>query len=159
MNGWNISEAGHIVQVIAPVDGNNGAPVTAARFSMAKWAHASIIVGFGVTGGTPTSILLSAYTAQSSGTETALAFRAYSQTTAAGDVLSTGTDYAATGITTISGNNGIFYTIELDSSQLPSDSPWVQLNVTIPNSSNLLCAFAILSGGRQQSPASATVLT
>jgi len=166
MIGFNVSEAGHVVNLIPPVDGNAGAPVTCQRFSMKGWDHVSIIVQLGVTAGTPTSILLSAYTAVSGGTRTAIGFRYYSQTTAgtSNDVLSTPTVVAATGITTISGNDNIFYTIELDSPELEavvngggSESPYLQLEVTMPSSSNLVSAVAILSAGRQQYQSNATV--
>src|ERR1043166_8126762 len=139
MIGFNVSEAGHIVNLIPPVDGNAGAPVTCQRFGMQNYDHASIIIQLGVTGGTPTSILLAGYTLVTGGTRTAIGFRSYAQTTAGAshDVLTGPTTNAATGITTITTNDNTFYTIELDSAELPSDSPYVQLEVTMPASSNL----------------------
>ena len=166
MNGFNVSEAGHVVNLIPPVDGNNGAPVTCQRFSMANWEHASIIIQLGVTAAAPTSILVSAYTASSGGTRTAIGFREYKQTTAgaSNDVLSAPTVLAATGDTSISANDNIFYTIEIDSAELQAvvenggaESPWVQLEITNPASSILNSAVAILSGGRQSYQKSATV--
>lgn len=166
MNGWNISEGGHVINLIPPVDGNAGAPVTCQRFSMKGWQHCSIIIQLGVTAGTPTSILLSAYTLASGGTRTAIGFREYKQTTSgtSNDVLSGPTVLTATGDTAISANDNIFYTIELDDAELQtvvenggSESPYVQLEITMPASSNLVSAVAILSGGRQQYQGSATV--
>ncbi len=151
-------EQGHIVQAIAPVDGNAGAPVTALGFSMANWRHASIIVNFGVTAGTPTSILLVASTAASGGTTVALPFAYHACTTAGGDVMGTRTPVAATGITTISTNNGILYVIEIDAAELPDGKPYLQLQVTLPASSNLVSATAILSGARHAGYPQATVL-
>lgn len=147
MRGFNIAEQGHIVQVIAPKDGNAGAPVTAIDFDMSNWKHASIIVGFGVTGGTPTSIILKAATSNG-GVGTAIGFSYYPMTTAGGDAVGTRTTVASTGITSISPNDGIFYVIELDAEQLGSGNSWLQVEVTIPASSNLVTCFAILSGGR-----------
>lgn len=165
MTGFNISEAGHVINLIPPVDGNAGAPVTCTRFSMKNWAHASIIVQLGATAGTPTSILLAAYTLASGGTRTAIGFRYYSQLTAGAtnDVLSGPTAVAATGLTTVTPNDNTFYTIELDASELSAvteagvaESPYVQVEVTMPGSSNLVSAVAILSGGRNQYQGSAT---
>lgn len=156
--GFNVSEAGHVVNLIPPIDGNAGAPVTCARFSMKNYDHASIIVQLGVTGGTPTSILLGAYTLASGGVRTAVGFTYYACTTDAGDVLSGPTTVAATGITSITTNNNVMYVIELNSAELPDGSPYVQLELTLPGSSNLCSAVAILSAGRQQYQASASAL-
>lgn len=165
MTGFNVSENGHVVNLIPPVDGNAGAPVTCTRFSMKNYNHASIIIQLGVTAGTPTSILVAAYTLASGGTRTAIAFRSYSQTTAgaSNDVLSGPTNNAATGITSVSANDNIFYTIEIDSAELDavteaagSESPYVQLEITMPASSNLVSAVAVLSGSRYGYQGSAT---
>lgn len=160
MNGFNVAEAGHVVNVIAPVDGNAGAPVTNQRFSMKNWDHASIIVQLGITGGTPTSILLKAFAAASGGVGTAIGFRSYGPPTNQGisnDVLPAGVDNAATGITTITTNDQTFYVIEVDSASLPDGLPWLQLEVTMPASSNLVSAIAILSAGRFAFASSPTV--
>lgn len=160
MIGFNISEAGHIVSLIPPVDGNNGAPVTSQGFSMKGHAHASIIIALGVTAAAPTSILLVSSTAASAGTTTQLAFRYYSQTIAGAshDVLTGPTvAVASAGIAAPSANDNIFYTIEIDSSELPDGQPYLQLQVTNPATSALVSAFAILSGGRQQFQGSPTV--
>lgn len=158
MIGFNVSEAGHIVNLIPPVDGNAGAPVTCQGFSMKGWDHVSIIIQLGVTAGTPTSILV-ASAPTVSGTPTAMPFRSYAQTTAgtSKDVLAGPTNNAATGITTVSGSDGIFYTIEIDSAELPDGSPYIQLQVTMPASSNLVSAVAILSAGRQQYQGNASI--
>jgi hypothetical protein len=159
MNGFPISEAAHIVNVIPPVDGNAGAPVTAQGFSLRGYAHATIIIQLGVTGGTPTSILLNASTAASAGTTTALPFSYYPQTVAGAskDTLGVRTSVAATGITTITANDNVFYVIEVDAAELPDGSPYLQLAVTMPASSNLVSAVAILSGARNAFVSSPTV--
>lgn len=159
MIGFNVSEAGHIINLIPPVDGNAGAPVSAQGFSMKGYEHASIIIQLGVTAAAPTSILLYASTAASAGTRTALPFRYYAQTTAgkSNDVLAGPTTVAATGITSVSAADGIFYVIEVDAAELPDGSPYLQLDLTNPASSCLNSAVAILSGGRQQFQGSPTV--
>lgn len=160
MIGFNVSEAGHVVNVIPPVDGNNGAPVTAQGFSMKGWDHVSIIIQIGVSAAAPTSILLVSSTAASAGTTTQLAFRYYSQTTAGAskDVLAGPTiAVAATGIASPTANDNVFYVIELDSTELPDGQPYLQLQFTNPATSCLQSAVAILSGGRQSYQGSATV--
>lgn len=159
MIGFNISEAGHIVNLIPPVDGNAGAPVTCQGFKMDKYDHASIIVQLGVTAAAPTSILLVSSTAASSGTTTALPFRSYAQVTTgtSNDVLVGPTANAATGITSVTAADKVFYVIEIDSTELPDGQPYLQLQVTCPASSILVSAVAILSAGRFQYQGSATV--
>lgn len=160
MKGFNVSEQGHIVNVIPPVDGNAGAPVSAQGFSMKGYDHASIIVQIGVTTAAPTSIILVSSTAASAGTTTQLAFRYYSQTVAgkSQDVV-TGPLVAvpATGIASPSAADGIFYVIELDAEELPDGQPYLQLQITCAASSFLVSAVAVLSAGRQQYQGSPTV--
>lgn len=159
MNGFNIAQAGHVVNLIPPVDGNAGAPVTAQAFSMKGWEHASIIVQLGVTAGTPTSIILKS-SATAGGAGTAMPFR-YAAQTAQGisnDVLGPLTLVAATGITSVTPNDNTFYVIEVDCSELPDGSPYIQLCVTMPGSSNLVSAVAVLSAGRFKQESSPTVL-
>lgn len=160
MTGFNVSEAGHVVNLIPPVDGNAGAPVGAQGFSMKGHAHASIILQLGVTAAAPTSIILVSSTAASGGSTTQLAFRYYSQTTAgkSNDVLTGPTvAVASVGIATPSAADNIFYVIEIDSSELPDGQPYLQLQLTNPASGALNSAVAILSGGRQQFQGSPTV--
>jgi hypothetical protein len=154
---FNVAEQGHIVPIIFPVDGNAGSPVTAQGFSMAAWRHASIIVALAV-GATPTSILLVASTAASAGTTTALPFNYYACLTASGDVLGARTAIAATGITSVSATDKVLYVIEIDSAELPDGKPYLQLQLTVPGSSELVGAFAILSGARNLGYPQATVL-
>lgn len=160
MNGFNIAESGHIVNVIPPVDGNAGAPVTAQGFHLKSYDHVSIIVQIGVSAAAATSIILVSSTAASAGTTTQLAFRYYSQTVAGAskDAL-TGplVAVAATGIATPSANDGIFYVIELDATELPDGQPYLQLQVTCAASGFLVSAVAILSAGRQQYQGSPSV--
>lgn len=162
MNGFNISEAGHIVNLIPPVDGNNGAPVTAQAFSMKGWDHVSIILQLGVTAAAPTSIVLkSAATAGGSGT--AFNFNYYAMNPIASgpsnDVLGSKstTVTASTGIPSPTAIDNVFYVIEIDSAELPDGSPYVQLCVTNPASSVLMSAVAVLSAGRFQGVGSPTV--
>ncbi len=160
MTGFNVSEAGHVVNVIPPIDGNAGAPVPAQAFSMKGWHHVSIIIQFGVLAAAPTSIIVkSAATAGGSGT--AMPFRYYSQTNqgVSNDVLSTpGVLAPTTGITSVTAHSQTFYVIEMDSMEFPDGSPFCQLVLTCPGSSCLVSAVAILSAGRDQYGASSSAL-
>ena len=151
MQGFIASEQGHIINVIPPVDGNAGAPVTAQGFSMKGFNHATIIIQLGVTAAAPTSIVLK-YAATVGGSGTAMAFSYYSQLAQgiSNDVLSARTAATSAGITSVSANDNIFYVIEVDAAELPDGSPYLQLVVTNPASSILISAVAILSYGRNQ---------
>ena len=57
MNGYNISEAGHLVNILPPVDITGGK--TCQAFSMANYRHASILIQIGVSAAAFTKIVLS----------------------------------------------------------------------------------------------------
>lgn len=154
--GFVLSEVGHIVNVTPPVDVTGGA--TGDRFSMENWTHASIIVSIGVSAAAFTKIIVRAATAASGGSTTDIAYKLYSQETAAGDVLGAKESVAATGKTP-SANNGIFYVIELDAQSLPEGSHWVEVALTNGSNSVIASVIAILSGGRYGGAESLTVLT
>lgn len=157
MQGCWISEEGHVVNVLPPVDLSGGA--TGDRFSMANWAHATIIVQLGITSVAPTAIIVKECNAASAGTATAIAFNYYKQETDSGDVLSTKQTATASGIAP-SGNNNIFYAIELDARQLSDGYPWVEVSVTCESGQSVLGSIvAVLSCGRYEGPGSATVLS
>jgi hypothetical protein len=169
MNGFNIAEGGHVVQILPPVDITGGK--IAQAFSMAEYAHASILVLIGVSAAAFTKIIVSIGTATAAiGTAvagaTAIPFMLYKQETAGAneDVLDGGTLVAATGYTP-SANDGIFYVIELDARALEAAAgelgtdPYVQLSLTNGSNSVIASAVAILSGARAASLSSPTVTT
>lgn len=149
------AEEGHWVNILPPVDITGG--VTCDRFTMAKHNHASILIQVGVSAAAWTKIILNACTAATGGVATAIAYNIYKCETAASDVLGARTAVAATGLTP-SANDSIMYVIELDASELPADSNWVELSLTNGVNSVIASAGALLSGSRYASPQSATVL-
>lgn len=155
--GFNVAEMGHVVNVTPPVDITGGA--TTRAFSMKNWSHATIIIQIGASASAPTSIILNASAASDGSNPVALPFSYYSQTTAgaANDVLSTRTDVAATGITSVSANDGIFYVIEVDATELPEGYTFLDIAIAAPAAAIIASVVAILSGGRYQNVASATV--
>jgi hypothetical protein len=144
--GFNIAEEGHIVNALAPVDITGGASTD--RWKMTLDKKVTIIIQVGASAAAFTSIIVNSATASTSGTTTAIPFSYYAETTAGGDTLGARTTVAATGITSVSANDGIMYVIDVDASELPDGSPW--LYVTFANGSNSVIAsvVAILSGSR-----------
>ena len=160
MAGFVVAEHGHVVNILAPKD-INGTTATTQAFSLENWAHATIIIQLGVTAAAPTSIILysCADNTGSAGTATAIPFNYYTQLTAgqSNDVLSTRNSIAATGITSVTANDNVFYVIEVDASELVDGQPYLDVQIVAPASSILASAVAILSGGRFQQAASPTV--
>ena len=159
MQGHVIAESGHVINLLPPVDVNGGAPVTIPGFSMKGWNHVSILLGLGVQAAPLTSILLKA-AATPTGVGTSIPFSIYKQegSGASQDVLGPRVAVTSAGFTTPSGNNKIFYVIELDAAELPDGLPYCQLVITAPASSILMSAFAILQFGRHQFAMNPTVL-
>jgi len=146
MKGFIAAQMGHLVNVLPPIDISGGK--TGDRFKMTNYAHATIIVSFGVTAAGSVTILVKNCTAASGGTATAIAFNYYAETTAAGDTLGAKTAATATGIAT-SPNDTIAYVIEIDASELTDGYPWIEVSIgDVSTSSNLASIVAILSGSR-----------
>ena len=160
MKGFVTAEQGHIVNILPPVDITGG--TVSQAFSMAKHAHATIILQIGVSAAAFTKILVDQGTATAAvGTPianaAAIAFNIYTQETAgaANDVLSVRTAVTSAGYTPAS-TDGIFYVIEIDASELTDGNQWVQLSLTNGTNSVIASAVAILSGERYAGSQSAT---
>lgn len=156
MQGINISENGHIVNVLPPIDITGGA--TGDRFTMKNYGHATIIVQVGVSAAAWTDVLVKECNAASGGTANAIGFSYYKEETAAGDTLSAKQTATATGIASPSANNNIFYVIELDGSELSDGYPWVEVSFTNGSNSVIASAVAILSGARYGNDQSDTAI-
>lgn len=147
MKGFNIAEQGHVVQFLAPVDITGGK--TGQAFSMKNHEHASIFILAGVSAAAFTSMVVNACTDAAGSNPTAIPFNVYKQEAAGAshDVLGPRTAVTAAGLAP-SANDGIFYVIELDASELPDGSPYV--NVVLANGSNSVigAGLAVLSGSR-----------
>ena len=149
------AQDGHIVQLIAPVDFTGGK--TSPAFSLKNYAHASIILGFGVSAAAPTKIILNACTDAAGDGAIAVAFTLFTAETSNVDVLSAKIAVTSAGYTP-SANDGIFYVIEFDAQSLPQGYPYLELVVTNGANSVIGSAFAILSGARFACDQSPTVL-
>jgi hypothetical protein len=147
MKGAVLAEQGHFVNILAPVDITGGK--TAQAFSLKNHAHASILIQVGVSAAAWTKILVNQCTDNTGANPVAIPFSIYKQETAgvANDVLGSRTAVTAAGYTP-SANDGIFYVIELDASELADGSPYVQLQLTNGANSVIASAVAMLTGDR-----------
>lgn len=155
MQGINLVEQGHFVNVLPPVDITGGA--TGDRFSMKHHGKAQILVQVGVSAAAFTKILVKECDAATSGTATPIGFNYYAEETANGDTLGARASVAATGLTP-SANNGIFYVIDIDARELSEGFEWVEVSFTNGANSVIASACAILTGGRYNGAEGATVL-
>jgi hypothetical protein len=155
MKGFHVAEAGHVVNILPPVDVTGG--VTADRFNMKNYAHASIILQVGASAAAFTKILVNECDAATSGNSTAIPFKLYAEETAAGDTLGAAEAVAATGKTP-SANDNITYVIEINASELSDGFNFVELELTNGSNSVIASAVAVLSGARYANAESATAL-
>ena len=159
MKGLVLAEQGHVVNILAPVDITGGK--TAQAFSTANYQHVTIIVQIGVSAAAFTKILVNQCTDASGSNPVAIPFAIYKQETAGAvnDVLGARTAVAAAGYTP-SANDGIFYVIEIDASELNAGTGiYLQLQMTNGANSVIASAIAILSGARFAETQSPTVTT
>lgn len=169
MIGFNVSEAGKVVNVLPPISISGGKSGQAFHIGFA--AHVSIIIQFGVFGAAlPTAILVNLCKTAAGGSATAIPFRYYTSNSVSGggtvvDQLNAPLWATAAGITTALLDNTVvcpantnnFIVIELDSAEVDqlgdSDGaayPYVQLQITDSGNVTYASAVAILSGVRQQ---------
>jgi hypothetical protein len=149
-----LSNSGHVVNALAPVDINGG--VNSDVWSMKDWDHASVVISLGVTGAASTVTLQECdnFTPSNS---TAIAFDYYSETTAAGDTLSTKSTATTSGFAT-STNDGVFYVVEIDSAELSDGYPNLRVCFSNPSASTFASVAVVLSGGRNACEASGTAI-
>lgn len=157
MQGINIAEQGHVVNVLPPINIAGGK--TGDRFKMNNYGHATIIVQLGVSASAPTSITLKAADAASAGNTADIGFDYYAETTAAGDTLSGKTTVDTNGLTTVTANDNTMYVIEIDAAGLPEGKPWVEIALNNASGNSVIAsAVAILSGSRYANDQSDTAI-
>lgn len=153
--GQYLAQSGHIAPLVYPIDETGGK--TATPFSMAKYAHATIIIMIGVSAAAPGAITLSACSDVGGDGATAIAFNVFKGETTNSDVLGARTAVTSAGFTPPA-TDKIFYVIELDAQQLPQGLPYVQLVEADATNSVIDAAVVILTGSRQAADQSPTVL-
>ncbi len=152
--GIVLAEDAHLVLATAPVDVNSG--VSSDVWSMGNASHASIIVCYGVTGGT-SAITVEECDDFTPSNTTAIAYASYSEVTAGGDTPATRAATAAGGLTS-SANDGIFYQIEVDASQLTDGFPNMRVVIADPSGATFAAILVFLSGFRYPSFDSPTAI-
>ena len=158
MPRFYLAQDGHVVNILPPINITGG--VTAQTFHLKFHELANIIVQVGISAGAPSKILVNACSDAGGDNATAIPFDIYTQETAGEnyDVLSGRTAVTAAGYTP-SGNDDIFYVLEVLGANLPAGKPYVELEITNTAQSVIASAVAVLSGSRYASDQSETVTT
>lgn len=163
MSGFNVAEKGHVVNLIYPQDLDGGA-TTSDVVNMEAYSHMTIIVQIGSQSKAAGVITVeSCSVLGGGGTNTKIDYSAYKCETQFGaandDVL--GARVAiddTTGIVPPINSTGIFYVIELESSQLIANHVGFRLCVASAGAASIGSAVAILSGSRYAAPQSPTAV-
>ena len=156
MQGFNIAEMGHVVNVIPSIDITGGKK--GDIFSMKNYAHATIIIQVGVSVAAFTKILVNECSAFDGSDRQAIAYSIYKEETALGDTLGARTAVALAGLTP-SANDTIFYVIELDARELSDARQFVEIELTNASGNSVIASVvAILSGSRYGGDQSATAI-
>lgn len=160
--GFWVTQDGHVANIIPPVSA--GAAQTGVRFSMANYAHASVIIRFGASGGPAGAITVNTYAAESGGSGVAIPFKYAIQNAASApfDVFNEWVQATSAGYTPGSDVANEIIAIEIDSDDLlvGANGNYVGVNIAVGSlgtTPQLLDALAILSGGRFTGDLSATV--
>ncbi len=153
---FNVAENAHVVNILNPVDINGSAQVS-DYFSMALYAHCSILLTLGVTGAAST-VTVEESDDNAGSDENAIAFAYYAEETAGGDTLGARTAATATGFAT-STNDGIIYVIEIDADQLTDGYPYLVLKMSDPAAATLASAVAVLTNPRYAQAVTPTAIT
>ncbi len=152
MKGVEIAQEMHIVNALPPVD-----PAGAGAsdwIHMENAAHITFLVMQGV-GSVATITINNATGAGGTGTAT-MAFDYYLETAANGDTLGAKTAATTAGVA-LNTNDDTMVIIEIDASQLPDGSDWINL-ATSSVSASILGVTAILSGYRYQGEQNITAI-
>lgn len=155
MHGITLAEQAHAVNILPPIDINGGI-VNSDVFSLGKHGHASILIQQGVVAAASTVTVEECddFTPSNS---TAIVFAYYSETTAAGDTLSTRTAATAAGFA-MTTNNTTMYVIEVDGTQLSDGFPNLRVVFSDPGAGAIVTASAWLTGPRYAQESSATAI-
>lgn len=160
--GFWLVQGGHFCHIIPPVSA--GAAQTGVRFSMAQWAHASIVVRFGASGGPAGAITLKVFPTFTGSSGVAIPFRYFLQNAASApfDVFNDWVQATAAGFTPSSdvANETVVIEIDADDILVAANGTYVELDIaagSLGTTAQLLDSFAILSGGRFAGDLEATV--
>lgn len=165
MNGFNISEAGHVAVILPPKSISGGTGLINPAFAMQNYKHASILIASGAEATQDTlTITLSLCSSAAGAGATAIPFNYYFQAAggAGNDVLGSIQNATSAGITLAAGDwppNGLIV-IEIDANELEAagvggalagslgvDS-YLGLTINSPSAVDYACVMVVLSGSR-----------
>lgn len=156
MQGYNVAEAGHIVQVLPPVSISGGK--TGTRFHMKNAQHVSILVMIGAMAAVPTAMLVKVCKDSSGTGATAIGYRYYKSKSNGASVDQTSPPIVATasGVTSFDNAPNQFFVIEIDAAEIDAtgdasqttDYPWIEWSITDSGNVTIVGVAAILSGQR-----------
>jgi hypothetical protein len=177
MNGFNISEAGHVAVLLPPqsITGDSDATPVNPAFSMKGYKHATILIIWGAEATQDaTTLLLYLCATAAGGSPIAIPFNYYFQAAggAGNDVLGSINNAPATGLVLAVGNappNGLI-TIEIDANELEAATgaplggslgvdSYIGVGIGAPAAADFCSIVVILSGARYANVASPTVTT
>jgi hypothetical protein len=151
--GLWLTQNAHFVDLLKPVSA--GAAQASTRFSLAYYAHASIVLRFGASGGPIGAVTLKVYPAVSGGSGVAIPFRYFLQNASSApfDVFGGVQQATSAGYTPSSDFADADLVIELDTAEISiaANGTYVELDIAVGSlgtTPQLLDAFALLSGGR-----------
>jgi hypothetical protein len=175
MQGFNVAEAGHAINLLPPQNITGGTGLINPAFNMKGYKHASILIASGAEATQDTStITVSICTSAAGANPVAIPFNWYFQALggAGNDVLSAIQNAAAAGITLAAGDwpANALIVIEIDANELEgatggvlagSEGPDAYVGVTIACGAfaDYACVIVVLSGARFGNVASATATT
>jgi len=153
--GIVIAEECHVVNILPPQDVSGG--VSSDIFSMKNFGHATIIAQAGSTNADAGNITINECDDFTPSNSSALSTTlwTYAETTDAGDTLGARTNDVSIDV---SGNDNIFYVIEIDASELTDGYPCLQLAWSACGGTTYGSAIAILSGQRYAKDENATAI-
>jgi len=139
----NMAEECHVVNILVPQDVSGA--VNSDVFSMRNASHVTIIVQAGSTNADAGNVTIEECDNFTPSNSTAIAFNYYAEETDSGDTLGDRTAAETTGID-VSGNDNIFYVIEIDAEELTEGYECLRLCWSACGGATYGSAVAILSG-------------
>lgn len=158
MSTYDITQHGHIVNILPPVEANAAGAQVSDYFSMKNYDTCIILLTLGVTGAA-TTVTVEESDDNAGNDANAIAFDYRTEDTAAGDTFDAGyTTVTNTGFAT-STNDSIMYAIRIKSSQLTDGYPYLVLKLTDPASDTWTSAVAILTNSRYSQDVTVSAIT
>lgn len=157
MSGFHVSEDGHVVNILPPIDLNGGK--TSDYFSLKNYSHASVIVTIGVNAGAGSVITIEQSDDNVGSHTTPIAFKYAAEESPAGDTLTALIDATSTGFETHASASSIAYVCEIDAADLTDQYPYCVVKFSNPGASVIGSAIAVLSGSRYAGSTTPSAIT